>query len=132
MMVSRSGVRQVSRFLLCGFSGFRRAVFEAEAVVSGFENVTAMGEAVEQRSRHLRVAEHAGPFAETEISRDDDAGALVEFAEQMEEQRSAGGAERQVAEFVKDDEVGIGEPAGGLGGRSVVLFLVDGGDKCRR
>ena len=33
MMVSWSGVRQVSRFLLCGFGGFRRAVLEAEAVV---------------------------------------------------------------------------------------------------
>jgi hypothetical protein len=42
MMVSGSGVRQVPRFLLCGFGGFRRAVFEAEAVVSGFEDVTSV------------------------------------------------------------------------------------------
>src|SRR5271170_2499678 len=35
MMVSGSGVRQVPRFLLCGFGGFRRAVLETEAVVSG-------------------------------------------------------------------------------------------------
>jgi hypothetical protein len=89
MMVSGSGVRQVSRFLLCGFGGFRRAVLEAEAVVSGFENVTAMGETIEQRGRHLRVTEHGCPFAETEIGGDDDAGALVELAQQMEEQRSA-------------------------------------------
>ena len=64
MMVSGSGVRQVSRFLLCGFGGFRRAVLEAEAVVSGFENVAAVGETVEQGSRDLRVAEYrrAPPF----------------------------------------------------------------------
>jgi hypothetical protein len=35
------------RFLLCGFGGFRRAVFEAEAVVSGFEDVTSVGETIE-------------------------------------------------------------------------------------
>ena len=47
-----------------------------------------MGEPVEQRGCHLCIAEHAGPFAEAEIGRDDDAGALVEFAQQMEEQRT--------------------------------------------
>src|SRR5271154_4686064 len=99
MMVSGSGVRQVLRFLLCGFGGFRRAVLEAEAVVSGFENVTAVGETIEQRSRHLGVAEHGSPLAEAEIGRDDDAGALIELAQQMKEQSSSGSAERQVAEF---------------------------------
>ena len=39
MMVSGSSVRQVPRFLLGGFGGIRGAVLEAEAVVSGFENV---------------------------------------------------------------------------------------------
>ena len=53
MMVSGSGVRQVPRFLLCGFGGIRRAVFEAEAVVSGFEDVAAVGKTIEQRGRHL-------------------------------------------------------------------------------
>ena len=129
MMVSGSGVRQVSRFLLCGFSGFRRAVFEAEAVVPGFKNVTAMGEAVEQRSRHLRVAEHGGPFAEAQVRRDDDAGSLVELAQEMEEQGCAGGAERQVAELIQDDEVGIGEPSCDLSGLSLKLFLFEGVDE---
>jgi hypothetical protein len=47
MMVSGSSVRQVPRFLLAGFGGIRRAVLEAEAVVSGFENVAAVSEAIE-------------------------------------------------------------------------------------
>jgi hypothetical protein len=47
MMVLGSGVRQVSQFLLCGFGGFCRAVLEAEAVVSGFEDVATMGETIE-------------------------------------------------------------------------------------
>jgi len=79
-------LRQVSCFLLRGFGGFRRAVLESEAVVSGFEDVAAAGKTIEERGRHLRVAEHGGPLAEAEIGRDDDAGALVELAQQMEEQ----------------------------------------------
>jgi hypothetical protein len=46
-MVSGSGVRQVPRFVLCGFGVFRRAVLEAEAVVSGFEDVATVGETIE-------------------------------------------------------------------------------------
>ncbi len=32
----------------------------------------------------------------------------------MEEQGPAGGAERQIAKLVEDDEIGVGEPAQGL------------------
>ena len=48
-----------------------------------------MGEAVEQGRGHLGVTEYAGPFAEAEVGGDDDAGALVEFGEQVEEQCAA-------------------------------------------
>ena len=48
-----------------------------------------MSEPIEQRGCHLGIAEHAGPFAEAEVGGDDDAGALVELAEQMEEKRAA-------------------------------------------
>src|SRR6202789_4021439 len=129
MMVWGSGVRQVPGFLLGGFGGFRRAVLEAEAVVSGFEDVAAVGETVEQRRRHFRVAEHGGPFAEAQVRRDDDAGSLVELAQEMEEQGSAGGAERQVTELIQDDEVGIGEPSCDLPGLSLKLFLFEGVDE---
>ena len=37
----------------------RRTVFEAEAVVSGFEDVAMMGEPVKQGCGHLGVAEDA-------------------------------------------------------------------------
>jgi len=88
-----------------------------------------MGETVEQSRRHLRVAEHGGPFAKAQIGRDDDAGPLVELAQQMEEQRSAGGAERQVAQFVQDDEVRVGKPSRNLSGPSLKLFLFEGVDE---
>ena len=88
-----------------------------------------MGETIEQRRRHLRIAEHGSPFAEAQVRRDDDAGAFIEFAEQMEEQRPPGGAERQVAELVENDEIGIGEPAGKLPGFSLKLLLFEGVDE---
>ena len=46
-------------------------------------------EPIEQCGGHLGIAEHLGPFAEAESGGDDDAGALVEFAQQMEQQRTA-------------------------------------------
>jgi hypothetical protein len=48
-----------------------------------------VGEAIEQRGRHLGIAEHARPFAEGEIGGDDDRGALVEPADEVEEQLAA-------------------------------------------
>lgn len=47
-----------------------------------------MGETVEERCRHLGVTEDGGLFAEADIGGDDDAGALIKLAQQMEEQRS--------------------------------------------
>src|ERR1700722_7299592 len=132
MMVSGSGVRQVPRFLLCGFGGIRRAGLEAEGVVSCFEDVAAVGKTIEQRGRHLRVAEHGGPLAEAEIGRDDDAGSLVQLAQKMEEQGPAGGAERQVSELVEDDEIGVGEPGGDLAWFALKLLLFKSVDEFDR
>jgi len=64
---------------------------------------------IEQSRRHLGVSEDGGPFAEAEIRRDDDAGSLVELAQQVEQQRTAGGAEWQVAKLIEDDEIGMNE-----------------------
>src|ERR1700690_1909304 len=41
----------------------------------------------------------------------------------MEEQSSAGGAERQVAQLVEDDEIGVGEPGGDLAWFALKLLL---------
>src|SRR6202022_5124351 len=71
-----------------------------------------MGQAVEKRGGHLGVAEHAGPFTEGEIGGDDDGRALVEPADEMEQKLATGLSERQVAEFVEDDEVHPGQMLG--------------------
>ena len=88
------------------------AAFEAPAVVAGLDDVAMVGQAVEQRGGHLGVAEHAGPFTEGEIGGDDDGRSLVEPADEMEQQLAAGLSERQVAEFVEDDEVHPGQMLG--------------------
>ena len=56
-----------------------------------------MGQAVEQRSGHLRVAKDRRPFPEVEIGCHDDRGALVEAADEMEQQLAAGLSEGKIA-----------------------------------
>ena len=84
-----------------------------------------MGQAIEQCGRHFGVAEDARPFAEAQVRGDDHAGALVKFAEQVEEQRAAGCAERQVAKLVQDHQIAANQPLGDLPGFSLRLFLLE-------
>ena len=107
--VAQPGRARIGELRCCWRSG---AVLEAPALVAGLDDVAVMGEAVEQRGRHLRIAEHARPFAEGEIGGDDDRGALVEPADEMEQQLPAGLGEGEIAEFVEDDEVEAGEIIG--------------------
>ena len=46
--------------------------FEAPAVIAGLDDVAVVGQPIEQRGRHLDVAEHTRPFTEGEIGGDDD------------------------------------------------------------
>ncbi len=66
------------------------AILEAPAVVAGLDDVAMMRQPVEQGGGHLRIAEDAGPFAEGEIGGDNDGGALIETADEMEQQLPAG------------------------------------------
>ena len=59
-----------------------------------------MGEAIEQRGSHFCVTKDRSPLGEAQVGGDDDAGALVEFAQKMEEQGPARGAEWQVSQLV--------------------------------
>ena len=77
------GQGRVSLLLFSGRCG--RACLEAEAVVSGLQDVAAVCETVEQGCSHFGVAEDRGPFAEAEIGGDGNAGALVKLAQQVEQ-----------------------------------------------
>jgi hypothetical protein len=70
------------------------AAFKAPAVIAGLDDVAVASKAVEQRGCHLGVAEHAGPFTEGEIGGDDDGGAFVEPADEVEQELTAGLSER--------------------------------------
>jgi len=85
------------------------SALEAPAVVAGLDDVAVVGQPIEQRGRHLGVSEHAGPFAEGEVCGDDDRGALVETADEVEQELAAGLGEGQIAEFVEGDEVHTGQ-----------------------
>src|SRR6202040_100374 len=106
----RSGARGRCLFAHRGKPGWHSgAVFEAPALVAGFDDFAMMGQAVEERRRHLGVAKYTGPIAKGQIGGDDDRGALVEPADQMKEQLAAGLSEGQIAELVENNEVHAGE-----------------------
>ena len=86
---SVGGISGVGRSIFLLF-GLDAAVFETIAVVTCFHNVAMMRESVEQRRGHLGIPKHVGPFREAQVGRDDDAGALVELAEQVEQQGATG------------------------------------------
>ena len=72
-----------------------------------------MREAVGQCGGHLRIAEDARPLTKGEVGCDDDRGAPVEFADQVEQKLAAGLGEGQIAQLVQDQEVGAGDQISG-------------------
>jgi hypothetical protein len=70
---------------------------QVPAVVAGFDDVAVVGEAVEQRRDDLSVGEDVRPYGEGEVGRGDYGCALVEPADQMEQQLAAGLREWQAA-----------------------------------
>ena len=57
----------------------------------------------------LKSPKQGGPLAKGQVRGDDDRSALVELADQMEEQLTARAGERQLAELVEHHEVEPGE-----------------------
>ena len=52
--------------------------------MAGFEDMAVVDQPAAQRSCHLGITEHAGPFAKAQIGGFDHAGALVVLREQVE------------------------------------------------
>ena len=71
-----------------------------------------MSEPVEESGCHRGISEDARPFAEGQIGCDDDRGALVELADEMEEQLPSGLSKWQIAELVENGEVFAGKVIG--------------------
>ncbi len=84
-----------------------------------------MGEAVEERGRHLGVAEDGGPFAKREIGGDDHRGLFVELADEVEEELAAGSSEGQIAELVEHDQFEARELGGQMSCLADASFLLE-------
>ncbi len=87
-----------------------------------------MGEAIEHGGCHFGVAEHLRPIGECQIGGDQQRRVLIELADEVKQQLSAGLTERQIAEFVDDDEIVAQQllgQAAAAAGRLLLLELVD-------
>lgn len=71
-----------------------------------------MREAVEQGRCHLGIAEDGRPFAEGQVRRDDNERALVELADQVEQQLAACLSKWKISQFFEYDEVETGQVFG--------------------
>ena len=85
--------------------GVSGSVLEAPEHVAGFHNVTMVGKASKQRRGHFGVTKDAWPFAEGEVGGDDDGGALVKLADEVEQELATSLCEGEIAQLVQDDEV---------------------------
>ena len=64
-----------------------------------------MRKSVQERRRHPLALEDLLPFAERQIARHQKTGALVTVGEDLEQQVGAGATERQVAQFIADQQI---------------------------
>ena len=76
--------------------------------------MAAVCEPVEECCYHFCVTEDLHLFTKAKVGRDDDAGALIDLAQKVEQQRTARQAERQIADFIKDNQVDFGQHLGPL------------------
>jgi hypothetical protein len=133
----RDGFFGLSAFA-CTFTGLDpsssglAAVPVAMRVIAGRDDVTVMGEPVEQCGGHLGVAEDAGPFTEVQIGGDNHAGTLVELAQQVEQQCAAAGTEGQIAQFVEDHQIHTHQAGGDASSAALGFLLLQRIDQINR
>ena len=87
-----------------------------------------MGDPIQHRCGHLLVRKHLAPFAEGQVGGQDQAGALVQLTEQVEQQGATAFGKWQIALLVQDHGIDIDQPVGqlsGFAGRLLLLQLVD-------
>ena len=54
-------------------------MLKAIRFITSLDDMAMMRESIQQGCRHLGIHKYAGPFGETQVGRDDDAGVLVQF-----------------------------------------------------
>ena len=106
---------------------------KAVAFAVHLEDVAAVGQPVEQGGGHAFALEDLAPIAEGQVAGDQQAGPLVTVGKELEEQLRTRTTERQVAELVADEQVGLVE----LSEEAVELVLLlvllrDASPDCRQ
>src|SRR6188472_1111264 len=86
-------------------------------------------EAVEERGGDHRVAEDLAPLGEAPAGGEDHGAALVAGVDQLEEQATAVGDDRQVADLVDDQQGGAAEEADLVAQPALALGLGERGDE---
>ena len=84
-----------------------------------------MRQSIQQCRCQLGITEHIGPFREAQVGGDDQAGLFVQFAQQVKQQGTTDLAERQVAQFIEDEQIDMHEPVGQAPLLTVELFLFE-------
>ena len=83
-----------------------------------------MRNAIQQRGRHLGVAEDLDPLPKIEVGGDDQRGFLIQMADQVEQQCAAGCGERQVAQFIQNHRIHNNQLLGQIAGLALLFFLI--------
>jgi hypothetical protein len=78
---------------------------EAPALVAGLDDVTVVGEAIQQGRGRLCLDKNFGLFVECRVGGNNHQDAPVETVDQMEQQLASGLGEGRIVEFVEDDDV---------------------------
>ncbi len=81
-----------------------------------------MGDPVQESRCHLGIPKDGDPFDESEIGCDDEGCFFVELADEMEQQGTARGWERQIALLIEDDRVDLDELLGQISGFGLSFF----------
>lgn len=77
--------------------------------------------AIEQRGGDDRIAEDITPLGEAAVGSEDHRALFVAGVDQLEEEVAAAGDDRQVTDFVDDEQGGAGKPADALAQASFAL-----------
>ena len=81
---------------------------EAPGFAAGVDDVGSVGEPVDDGLGEAGVGEDPRPFAEGEVGGHDQRSAFVAFGEDLEDELGGAVGQAEVAQFIKDDELGAG------------------------
>lgn len=82
-------------------------MFESVGIITRFQNVAVMRDAIQQGRGHLGVAKHRHPFAEAKIGRDDQGSLLIELTDQVKQQRTTRCREGEIPQLIKDHRIDL-------------------------